>query len=221
MESIGSLEDKKENVEELMQALVAEDDERDTANQSDVPTGGFRQLEDAVLDLVNAMPRGVHDAEAVLMLRFLTDFRRGLADGQTDRAELASAKIRDVVARVGRRMALERFDDPQAAFAFVDEALNRQESRDIARLVGVSTRTLSTWRSGGPVQSQRHRVQLVAELVLLLRFSMTQNGLLMWFEDPADALSGKSPLTLVASEDRADWARLVAFARGGSGQLAA
>ncbi|MGI8731373.1 MAG: hypothetical protein ACR2LK_15565 [Solirubrobacteraceae bacterium] len=202
-----------------MRSLV--DLDRDEPMQADTPAGVFRELEDAVLDLANTLPRAVGDAEAIPLMRFLADFRRALADGDVNGAELAAAKVRDVVARLSRRMQKERFEDPRAAFAFIDQALDGQESKDIAGLVGVTPRTLSTWRGGGAVQSRRQRVRVVAELVGLLRTSMTPSGLLMWFEDAADALDGKPPIALLASDDRAAWARLTAYARGGGAQLAA
>jgi hypothetical protein len=61
---------------------------------------------------------------------------------------------------------------------------------------------------------------LVAQLVWYLRYSMTATGLLLWFENPADQLGERSPLDLIDEDVAAAWAPLVAYARGGRGQLA-
>ena len=91
---------------------------------------------------------------------------------------------------------------------------------DLARLLGVSTKTVGAWRSGKPVRQKAERVKLVAQLVSYLHYSMTPTGLVMWFENEADLLGGRSPLQLMDESVSGAWEPLVAYARGGRGQLA-
>ena len=42
----------------------------------------------------------------------------------------------------------------------------------------------------------------------------------MWFENEADLLAGRSPLQLMDESASEAWEPLVAYARGGRGQLA-
>ena len=53
-----------------------------------------------------------------------------------------------------------------------------------------------------------------------LRYSMTQTGLLMWFDNAADGLGRRSPLQLLDKSVSTAWEPLVSYARGGRGQLA-
>jgi hypothetical protein len=48
-----------------------------------------------------------------------------------------------------------------------------------------------------PVKQKVERVKLIAQLVSYLRHSMPQTGLLMWFDNAADALGERSPLQLL------------------------
>jgi len=72
----------------------------------------------------------------------------------------------------------------------------------------------------GPNVSEVERVMLVAQLVWYLRYSMTATGLKLWFENPADQLGQRSPLELIDDDVASAWKPLVAYARGGRGQLA-
>jgi len=56
--------------------------------------------------------------------------------------------------------------------------------------------------------------------VSYLRYSMTQTGVLMWFDNATDSLGERSPLQLLDESVRTAWEPLVAYARGGRGQLA-
>lgn len=218
-----ALHEKAGHLEELVQE-VASDSALGARASSDDASGmtvSYPTVEDAVLDLVNTLPEGTHDREAVQLFRCLTELRRAMAGpGSSDRAELAAMRLADVVRRLERRIGEDSLDVPEEAFRFVARTLDRLDSADVAKLLGVSTRTLSTWRGGGAVQQNKDRVRLVAQLVARLRSSMTQTGLMMWFEDPADALDGFAPLDLLRARNRSSWARLMAYARGGSGQLA-
>ncbi len=181
----------------------------------------YRSIEDVVLDLYHTLPPGAQGYEVAQLFYYLTELRRRLADtGEYSGAELTAVKLGDVLRRLERRLHHDILQAPNNAAGFVFEQLGDLDAGDQAMLLGVSTKTLGTWKRGGRVQQNKDRVRLVAQLVSYLRSSMTQTGVLMWFEDESDALGGVTPLSLVASGDAKSWSRLLSYARGGRGRLA-
>jgi transcriptional regulator with XRE-family HTH domain len=185
----------------------------------------YRGLEDAVLDLANALPAGTEDYEARQLFVFMTDLRRALdedgdAADRKGKVRLAAVRMGDVVRRLERRLEHAALDDADEAARYVFEQLDSVGVSELARLLGVSTKTIGAWRSGRPVRQRVERVKLVAQLVSCLRYSMTQTGLVMWFHNEADLLGASSPLQLLDESVSAAWEPLVAYARGGRGQLA-
>jgi transcriptional regulator with XRE-family HTH domain len=184
----------------------------------------YREVEDAVLDLTNTLPAGTQDYEARQLFRFLIELKRAIEDDvkakdADGRVQLASIRMTDVVRRMERRIEHSVLEDPDEAARFVLDQLDVLPAADLARLLGVSTRTVGNWRSGSPVRQKVDRVKLVAQLVAYLRHSMTPTGMLMWFENGADLLDGRAPAELLADDVTRAWAPLVSYARGGRGQL--
>jgi transcriptional regulator with XRE-family HTH domain len=178
----------------------------------------YRKVEDAVLDLANALPAGTEDYEAKQLFVYLTELRRAIDDGGD--VQLAAMRMADVARRLERRLGHAALENPEEAVRFTLANLEPLSVTEVARLLGVSTKTVGAWRSGKPVRQRVDRVLLVAQLVWYLRYGMTATGLRLWFENPADLLGGKSPLELLDDDVRAAWEPLVAYARGGRGQLA-
>lgn len=218
---------KAEHAEDLAQCSV---DERPAGGETRASRlarrrDWYRQLEDVVLDLVNALPAGTEDYEARQLFVFLTKLRRALDDDRAGADEggevrLACMQMRDVLRRLERRLDSALLDDPQQAARFVFEQLDLIGATELARLLGVSTKTVGAWRAGKPVRQRVERVKLVAQLVSLLRSSMTQTGVVMWFDNPSDRLAARSPLQLIDDDVRAAWEPLLSYARGGRAQLA-
>jgi hypothetical protein len=211
-----SLRSKAEIVEDLVERRAQPDARR---------RAWYRELEDAVLDLANALPAGTEDYEARQLFLFLTELRRAIdSDPETtDRSgqvALAAMRMADVARRMDRRLQHAVLENADEAARYVFGQLDAIGVTDLARLLGVSTKTIGAWRSGSPVKQKVERVKLVAQLVSYLRYSMTQTGLLMWFGNPADLLAGRSPLDLLGDDVRTAWEPLVTYARGGRGQLA-
>lgn len=185
----------------------------------------FREIEDLVLDLSNLMPEGTEDHEAHMLFRFLTELRIAIevdpevADPKGD-VVLASMKMRDVARRLGRRLEHESLDDPQAAVRAIFATLANISVGDLAQLLGVSTKTVNTWKSGGAVSRKIGRVVLLAQLLTYLRSSMTPVGVMMWFKAPRPQLEGQTPLELLDANEAAARDALVPLARGARGQLA-
>ena len=181
-------------------------------------TVDYRKVEDAVLDLANALPAGTEDYESRQLFVFLTELRRAIeSEGDT---ALAAMRMADVARRLERRLAHAVLEDPDEAARYVLTQLDGLGVTALSRLLGVSTKTVGAWKAGRPVKQKPERVMLVAQLVWYLRYSMTATGLKLWFENPADQLGERSPLDLLGEDVGAAWAPLVAYARGGRGQLA-
>ena len=179
----------------------------------------YRSIEDVVLDLYLTLPpAGPYGYEVAQLFYYLTELRRRLADAEEyPRAELTAVKLGDVVRRLEHRLQHDALQVPEDAAAFVFEQLGDLDASDQAKLLGVSTKTLSAWKRGGRVQQNKDRVRLVAQLVRYLRSSMTQTGVLMWFEDESEALGDATPLSLIVGGNPKSWARLSSYARGGRG----
>lgn len=181
----------------------------------------YQQLEDAILDLSNLLPQGPEDYDARKLFQFLIELRRAMAEDPDDRGgevELATARLRDVGARISRRLEHERLDDSREAAAAVLDVMAGVPAKDLARLLGVSEKTIGVWRSGGVVERNVSRVVLVAQLLTYLRPSMTPKGLMMWFDAGRPQLDGRSPIDLLADPATAH-DPLVALARGARAQL--
>jgi len=134
--------------------------------------------------------------------------------------ELAKMKMADVAHRIGRRLMHEQLDNPRAAADYVFAALQGVGVGDLARILGVSTKTIYTWKAGGPVARGIRRTVTVAQILTYIRASMTPLGLVMWFDAPRDQLAERTPLQVL--DENVDRARpiLIELARGARGQLA-
>jgi hypothetical protein len=185
----------------------------------------YARLEDAVLDLSGVLPEGTEDYDARKLFEFLVELRRAIAadpeatDPRGD-VELATMKMGDVAYRIARRLEHDELDDPRAAAASVFATLRGVAAGDLARLLGVSTKTVGAWRSGGPVTRNADRVVVLAQLLTHLRASMTPVGLVMWFDAPRHQLGDRTPLQLLDEDGAAAREPLVALARGARAQLA-
>jgi hypothetical protein len=187
-----------------------------------------RKVEDAVLDLSNALGRTPEvDAsyEMSQLFGFLIELRRAIDEDpkvtdEQGRVELTTMKMADVARRLERHLEHSILDYPEEAAKFVFAHLDALDATTQAKLLGVSTKTIGGWKHGKPVKQNKDRVVLVAQLLTYLRHSMTQAGIRMWFENEVDRLGGKTPLSLLETGTPAAREKLIGFARGGRGQLA-
>jgi uncharacterized protein (DUF2384 family) len=84
----------------------------------------------------------------------------------------------------------------------------------ISRLVGVDRRTFSRWTKVD--RSAPRRLQLVANLVAVLRHNWTEDGIVAWFDRPRRGLGGRKPSALL--DDPVADELLLAEARSGRSQ---
>jgi hypothetical protein len=218
---------KTEHVEELVRDSV---DTQPKAEKSRAKRRleWYRQVEDGVLDLFNALGR-TREVEASYemsqLFMFITDLRHAIesdfdAKDARGEVELTAKKMLDVVKRLERHVQHSILDYPDEAARYVFEHLDALDVTDQATLLGVSTKTVGGWKRGEPVKRNKNRVILLAHLLTYLRHSMTQTGVKLWFENKVDRLDGKAPRELLEAGTAEASERLIAFARGGRGQLA-
>jgi transcriptional regulator with XRE-family HTH domain len=222
-----SLIERTEQVEEeLESSAAAEATVGDgTAERAELRRRWLRGVDDAVLDLVNVLPAGMEDYEARALLQFLTELRHAIDDDdkvrdERGRVKLARLKMLDVVHRLKRRLQHQILDVPEDAARFIFASLPGIGVTELAELLGVSTKTVGAWRHGKPVKSKIERVTEIAHLLAYLRGSMTARGLMLWFGAKHDALDDRTPLEILDRGQKEDVLTLLAYARGGRGQLA-
>jgi hypothetical protein len=87
----------------------------------------------------------------------------------------------------------------------------------LAELLGVDRRTLLRWEEYE--QPPGRRLQVVAQLVAILRHSWTEEGIVAWFHRRRRDLGGRTPLE-VLGEDKFDESALITAARAGRSQYA-
>lgn len=200
-------------------------DEAQAAARVERRTDWYDDIEACVVGLSRTLPAGAEDYDVRKLFEFLLELRNAIerdpegADPAGE-VELAKMKMGDVVHRVGRRLMHEQLDDPRAAADYVFDALRGVGVGDLARLLGVSTKTIYTWKAGGQVARGVRRVVTVAQILTYIRASMTPLGLVMWFDAPRDQLAERTPLQVL--DENVDRARpiLIELARGARGQLA-
>lgn len=178
------------------------------------------ELEDRVYALSSALPEGTEDFDARRLWEMLHALRRATDAGTDDDLELAALMLGDVARRLGRRLLHDELDDPRAAADYVLRTLAPVPATDLARLLGVSTKTVGAWRAGRPVTRNTERVVLVAHVITYLRSSLTAAGLVQWFAAPRHQLGGRTPLEVLGADLAPAREALISLARGARGQLA-
>jgi transcriptional regulator with XRE-family HTH domain len=187
----------------------------------------IEEIIDCILDIANGMPEGVDDPGVARMLSRGVELQRAAKNDPegTDPAwevKRAARNLKDTVHLMERRLSRLRLDDPAEAASSVISALRGVEAQRIAKLLGVSQKTVSQWRSGkvSAIKKSPGRVVLVAQIVRYLQSTWTPHGVLAWFETPRRQLAGKAPLELIDSENAEAWEQLRELARGSRSQLA-
>jgi hypothetical protein len=112
-------------------------------------------------------------------------------------------------------------DEPAFAARFVAEELRNVEVREVARLLGATTKSVRNWRDGRVEQIKRNpeRISLIGQLVYELRNSWTGHGILMWFDVPREQFGERTPRELIDADVADATRKLLPLARGGRAQL--
>jgi hypothetical protein len=185
----------------------------------------FERLRAEVLQMARSDAWRSHDL-AVELLLTLEDMRSAIErdpDALDEDWKVREAmKLMEVVLMAMlRQLDHEAIDDPVVAAKFVTEQLATVETGEVARLLGVTTKSVSNWRRGRVEQIKRNpaRITLIGQLVYEVRNSTTPRGIVLWFDRSREQFGGRTPLELI-DEDVADAAgMLIPLARGGRAQL--
>lgn len=86
-------------------------------------------------------------------------------------------------------------DDAAAVVAQLEQWLPSIPQHEIARLAGVDRRTVARWAKEH--RPPRRRLQLVAQLVAVLRHSWTEEGVVAWFDRPNRELGDRRPIAVL------------------------
>lgn len=204
----------EEAVQATADALVAP---VDTAAQEREAVEEFiTELTDLALDLGSRWPSGAPATEVQGLWTLLKRAREAYAVDDREGLELALVGMRTVLSRIRLQVHREQIDDPGEAMAFLDSWLRGWSAEDLARVVGAQPRVLSYWRSGTrPRKAALERLQLVAELVMELRTTMTARGIRLWFDNPVAQLGSRSPLQVLDEHEGDARSELLDFVRGG------
>jgi hypothetical protein len=188
----------------------------------------YNNVEARVVDLSRTLPaeaQGAQGYDLRKLFEFLLEMRNAIDSDPQGRdsageVELARMKMGDVTRRIGRRLMHEQLDDPRAAADYVFATLHGVGAGDLARILGVSSKTVSNWKVGRPVVRGVQRVVTVAHTLTYIRASMTPLGLVMWFDAPRDQLGNRTPLQVLNANVSRARPILIELARGSRGQLA-
>ena len=169
---------------------------------------------DALLDLDDVVPGGLQNPDLKDLLCLTVDLRKAVHAGDQARAMELRAYCRLLLRRIFDHSLVATWDDPAAAFAQITGALSTASIKDLARLLGVSAKTISTWRAGGRIERGAPRVRAVAEIVQLLRSTFTASGSLQWFDTETEHLGGRTPAQALSAgptgiADVTDFARRI------------
>ncbi len=129
--------------------------------------------------------------------------------------------MRVVVAAMLRQLDHEAIDDPVIAAKLVADELRNVEVGEVARLLGVTTKSVRNWREGRVEQIKRNpeRIVLIGQLVYELRSSWTGHGILMWFDRSREQFGDRTPREMIDEDVSEAAPLLLSLARGGRAQL--
>jgi hypothetical protein len=129
--------------------------------------------------------------------------------------------MEDVVRAMLRQLDHAAIDDPAYAARFVAEELSNVEVREVARLLGATTKSVRNWRDGRVEQIKRNpsRITLIGQLVYELRSSWTDHGILMWFDRSREQFGDRTPREMIDEDVSEAAPLLLSLARGGRAQL--
>lgn len=221
-----------EQLHEMVPEALVEDGSSAVGDQTrsawvETRTRLIDEIMDCILDIANGMPEGVEDPGVTRMLARAIELQRAARDDASGedsrwRVRRAARDLKDAAHLMERRLSRLQLDEPSEAASFAINTLRSVETQEIARLFGVSAKTVSQWRGGkvSAIKKSPDRVVLVGQLIRYLQSSWTPHGVLAWFAAPRERLGGRTPLELIESENPDAWVRLRELARGGRSQLA-
>jgi hypothetical protein len=182
------------------------------------------ELEERIRRLNERLPYGLSGDDGRQMLLQMFNLREAIAEEddtviEGGGAELEALKALEIIRRMERQLDQAAFEDPDASATFVFESTQSWTASKLAELLGVTSKTVGTWKNGGPVKQNAARVQLAALLIYFLRAGHTELGMQFWFNNPAHQLGDRTPLEIMNKQGERAEVQLIAYARGGRAQL--
>jgi hypothetical protein len=182
----------------------------------------FVEIRAGVRNLAASPAWRKHDltTELLLLMERLRDEIDADADGSDPEWRVREVLQRAVVVlrAMVRQLEHNELDRPEHAAAFVAQALADVEVGQVATLLGITPRMVTTYRKGevGALRKNPARVTLVAQLVYELLGSMTERGALLWFD--ARMIGDRTPRELIDEDPVTYRQPLMSLARGGRSQ---
>jgi len=129
--------------------------------------------------------------------------------------------MEDVVRAMLRQLDHEAIDDPVVAARLIVDELRNVAVGEVARLLGVTTKSVCNWRESRVEQIKRNpdRIVLIGRLVYELRSSWTGHGILMWFDRSREQFGDRTPREMMDDDVSEAGPLLLSLARGGRTQL--
>lgn len=187
----------------------------------------FHRRLEAIGDRLGALREGLRpeDLDKAQLIEFhaaLWDINRLLKEGEEtsrdldviDQLLIAIERVRHVIRDALDEHVVGLPSDAGLVIGELKKWLPNTSNEKLGRLVGVNRRTLSRWGKGGRVPTRR--LQLVAQLMAILRHNWTEEGVVAWFDRPRRGLSGRRPAALL--EDPGAEELLLSEARAGRSQ---
>jgi hypothetical protein len=114
-----------------------------------------------------------------------------------DKFFVRAEAVRHIVRDALDEQVSGRDGDAQTLVEYLRESLPRISQSDQAKLVGISTRHLQRLGKTGGVPPRR--LVLVADLVQILRYAWTPEGVVAWFYRERRALDGHAPIDVLGN----------------------
>jgi hypothetical protein len=185
---------------------------------------------DDIRDLIRGLPERLH-ADAPARGLAGDPYLAGSAIGGSALAAAALLDSDALVARRGVRLGLEQVrqalrdiielrpideDTPIAEItAWLDQTLEGVSHKDLADLLGTTTRTWERWLTGTqPDADALIRLRRVAGLTMQLRHALTGPGVVRWFARPHPRLKGGGMRPIDLLDDPDGYQKLLALASG-------
>ena len=125
---------------------------------------------------------------------------------QRRRLRVSLEQMRFLLARLAEGKPVSEERDAKEVARWLAETL-RVPPRRLARVLGVSERTVQRWISESdpttPDGEDARRLRLVARLANQLRHSLTGPGVVAWLEEPHSELGGHPPVGLLEAPGQA------------------
>ncbi|MFT3860654.1 hypothetical protein [Micropruina sp.] len=191
---------------------AAEDALPDPGGLDTTSPSGLNRIADALIDLHQA---GIEAAELNVLWVNHSLLVRAAEAGDIMKTRRLLMVLNDTLDRIETQLRVQVLDDPSNPEVAAAELFKMLPSADLvtwARILGVTEKTVSTWRGGTKIRPKNaRRVLLVALCAEAIRGSFTPTGVALWFTSEHPRL-GASPVDLMNDDVDRAWQPLLEYA---------